>query len=97
MTFIFLQNATGNKMISFNEIIGGADSSVRVTEDGLLYAVDLVMVITAKNKNDSARVIKDLTNDIFQQVMYYLLIAPIKKYFLLIALIKKYFLLIAYI
>ena len=56
-------------MISFNEIIGGADSSVRVTEDGLLYAVDLVMVITAKNQRDSARVIKDLTNDIFQQVM----------------------------
>ena len=70
MTFIFLQNATGNKMISFNEIIGGADSSVRVTEDGLLYAVDLVMVITGSSRDDAGQAIRRLPADIFSQVFF---------------------------
>jgi hypothetical protein len=34
------------KYFSFAEIIQGRDASVRVTDDGLLYAVDLVKVMT---------------------------------------------------
>ena len=40
-------------MISFAEIVQGRDASVRVTVDGMIYAVDLVMVVTGKNINDS--------------------------------------------
>lgn len=36
------------KYFSFAEIIQGRDAVVRVTPDGLLYAVDLVMVMTGK-------------------------------------------------
>lgn len=35
-----------SKFFSFSEIVKGRDSSVRVTDDGLLYAVDLTMVMT---------------------------------------------------
>ena len=34
------------KYFSFAEIIQGRDADVRVTEDGLFYAVDLVKVMT---------------------------------------------------
>ncbi len=37
--------------MSFAEIIRGRDATVRVTQDGLLYAVDLVIVMKDKNKN----------------------------------------------
>jgi len=36
--------------MSFAEIIDGRDAGVRVTSDGLLYAVDLVMVMTGDRK-----------------------------------------------
>jgi len=36
------------KFISFAEVVQGRDAFVRVTPDGLLYAVDLVMVMTGK-------------------------------------------------
>ena len=38
---------------------------VRVTPDGLIYAVDLVMAITGKNRNDSAQAIRRLSDDVF--------------------------------
>ena len=41
------------KTLSFDEIIPG--NSVRVTSDGMIYAVDLVMVITGKNRNDAGK------------------------------------------
>ncbi len=34
------------KAISFEEIVSGRDATVRVTEDKMIYAVDLVMVVT---------------------------------------------------
>jgi hypothetical protein len=45
-----------SETLSFAELVQGRDSSVRVTADGLLYAVDLVMVMTGKDKNNSAQV-----------------------------------------
>lgn len=51
---------------SFAEIVQGRDASVRVTHDGLLYAVDLVMVVTGKNREDAAKAIRDLSPHHFQ-------------------------------
>jgi hypothetical protein len=39
------------KSLSFDELIPG--NSVRVTFDNLIYAVDLTMVITEKNRNEA--------------------------------------------
>ena len=49
--------------ISFEEIVPGG--SVRVTNDCMLYAIDLVMVITEKNNNDAGLILRRLTDDIF--------------------------------
>ena len=43
------------------------DATVRVTEDNLIYAVDLVMVVTGKDANQSAEVLRRLSNEIFAQ------------------------------
>ena len=40
--------------LSFEEIIPG--SSVRFTDDGMLFAVDLVMAITGKNRDEAGMV-----------------------------------------
>ena len=53
------------KTISFEEIVKGRDASVRVTEDGLLYAVDLVMVVTGSNNDDAGKTLRRLPHDIF--------------------------------
>lgn len=49
--------------LSFEEIIPG--SSVRFTDDGMLFAVDLVMAITGKNRDEAGMVIRRLTDEIF--------------------------------
>jgi hypothetical protein len=58
------------KFITFAEIIQGRDSSVSITDDGMIYAVDLVIVVTGKSRDDAARAIRDLPEEIFQQVKY---------------------------
>ena len=52
--------AIGGNSISFAEIVKGRDSTVRVTVDGHIYAVDLVMVMTGKNINDSNECLREL-------------------------------------
>lgn len=49
--------------LSFNELV--PNGHVTVTEDGLLYAVELVMLFTKKNRGDSAKVLRDLPEDKF--------------------------------
>lgn len=61
---------TAQRYFSFAEIVQGRDSSVRVTDDGLLYAVDLVMVMTGKNRNDAGQAIRNLKEDVFQSVKF---------------------------
>jgi hypothetical protein len=56
------------KYLSFKEIVHGRDASVRITDDGLLFVVDLVMVMTGKSRDDSSRVLRDLPEEMFQQV-----------------------------
>lgn len=42
--------------ISFSEIVHGRNASVRVTDDRMLYAVDLSMVGTGKDRNYAGQV-----------------------------------------
>jgi hypothetical protein len=53
--------------ISFAEIIHGRDASVRLTDDRLLYAVDLVTVMTGKNCNDSNECLRGLNPCLFNR------------------------------
>ena len=53
------------KTISFDEIVKGRDSTVRVTDDGLLYVVDLVMAMTGKDGNDAGLSIRRLPDKLF--------------------------------
>jgi hypothetical protein len=53
------------KYMSFAEIIQGRDSIVRMTEDGLIYAVDLVMAMTGLNRNVSGMTLRRLRDNVF--------------------------------
>ncbi len=55
--------------ISFAEIIHGRDSSVRVTDDHLVYAVDLAMIGTGKGRDYAGQV----TNLIWKWIVIELL------------------------
>ena len=44
------------KMMSFADIIQGENASVRVTDDSLLYAVDLTMKMTGADMNYASQV-----------------------------------------
>lgn len=56
-----------SKFLSFAEIVQGRDANVRVTEDGLVDLVDLVMTFTGKNCNDSNEVLRDLKPSLFDK------------------------------
>ena len=51
---------------SFAEVVQGRDANVRVTDDGLLYAVDLAMVVTGHNRDDAGKSLRRLSDEIFQ-------------------------------
>jgi hypothetical protein len=55
------------KYLSFEEIVHGRDATVRITDDGWLFAVDLVMVVSGKSREDSAKTLRDLPEEVFQQ------------------------------
>jgi hypothetical protein len=55
------------KIFTFAEVVHGRDSSVRVTDDGLLYAVDLVMVVTGHDQVQSTQILRRLSNEMFHQ------------------------------
>jgi len=57
--------SVGSNMISFAEIVQGRDASVRVTVDGLIYAVDLVMVVTGKDRDHASQTIRLIARDHF--------------------------------
>lgn len=44
------------KLLSFAELVQGRDSSVRVTDDGLLDMVDLTMVVHGSARNYASQV-----------------------------------------
>ena len=49
--------------LNLDEIVAGG--SVRVTNDGLLYAVDLVMIISGKNNNDAGKDLRNIAEETF--------------------------------
>ena len=53
------------KMLSFAEIVHGRESSVRITDDGLLFAVDLVMVVTGKDRDHAGQALRSISHEIF--------------------------------
>ena len=58
------------RKFSFAEIVQGRDASVRVTEDNLLVAVDLVMVASGKTKNDAGKDLRELKECIFSAAKF---------------------------
>jgi hypothetical protein len=52
--------------LSFEEIVKGRDASVRVTTDNLIYAVDLAMVVTGKERDYSGQILRTIPNEVFQ-------------------------------
>jgi len=58
------------KSFSFAEIVQGRDSSVPVTDDGLLHAVQLVMVMTGKDRNSAGRDLRELSDEMFPSTKF---------------------------
>ena len=52
-------------MLSFAKIVQGRDSSVRVTDDGLMDVVDTVMIVTSKDCNHSNELLRNLKPSLF--------------------------------
>ena len=50
-----------------------ANGTVRVTEDTLLFAVDFVMLLTGKNRDDTSFLLRNLDEDVFSQVFLVIL------------------------
>lgn len=58
------------RLFSFAEIVKGRDSSVRVTEDGLFFAVDLAMVVMGKNRDDAGKALRNLADETFPSAKF---------------------------
>lgn len=56
---------TQTRLFSFAEIVKGGEQSVRITDDGLLYAVDYAMVMTGSNRDDAGKTLRRLSEEIF--------------------------------
>ena len=52
-------------MISFADVVEGRNAFVRVTADKMIYAVDLVMVVTGLSRDDSGKTLRRLSDEIF--------------------------------
>lgn len=59
------------RTISFEELVPGS-AGVRVIDDNqaLLWAVDLTMTVTGKNRDDSGWVFRNLKADVFDSVKF---------------------------
>ena len=53
------------KNLSFEEIVQGRESTVRVTDDGMIFAVDLTMAVTGKDRNHAGITLNTLPEDVF--------------------------------
>ena len=61
----FHLNMASSKFISFAEIVKGRDASVPVTDDLMLHAVPLTMVMTGASRDDSGKALRRLSDDLF--------------------------------
>jgi hypothetical protein len=55
------------RYMTFTSAVQGRDAFVRVTEDDLIWAVDLAKVGTGKDQNDAGRTVRDLKEDLFPE------------------------------
>ena len=60
-----MASAQTNKTITFEDIVQGRDSTVRVTDDGMIYAVDLVMAVTGKDRDHASQAIRSVPREVF--------------------------------
>ena len=51
--------------ITFEEVIKGRATNVRVTEDGMLWVIDLIMAITGKNRDDAGKALRRVPEELF--------------------------------
>ena len=51
--------------ISFADIVKDREATVRITDDKMIYAVDLAMVVTGKNRNDAGKIIRNISDETF--------------------------------
>jgi hypothetical protein len=58
------------RKISFAGIVQGRDCSVPVTDDGLIHAVPLAMVVTGKDRNNAGRDLRELSDEIFDSTFF---------------------------
>jgi hypothetical protein len=56
---------SSTQFISFKEIVRGRDCNVRVTPEGLVYAVDLSMVMSGKSRDDAGKTLRNLSDEVF--------------------------------
>ena len=66
--------------LSFSEIVQGRDASVRITEDGLIYAIDLVMVVTGQQRDHAGKTLRNLSDEIFPSSKFIVESRPGKGY-----------------
>ena len=57
--------ASSTPVLSFAELVKGRDASVRVTNDNLIYAVDLTMVVTGKERDYPGQILRTLPSELF--------------------------------
>lgn len=60
----------GRRMISFAEIIHDRKTAVRVTDDGLVFAIDLVMALTGRDKNNANQSLRAINDEDFHMENY---------------------------
>jgi hypothetical protein len=53
------------KYLSFEEIVHGRDATVRITDDGFIHVIDLVMVISGMSRDDAGKTIRRIPEELF--------------------------------
>ena len=53
------------KILSFEKITHGRESTVRITDDGFIYAVDLTMVVTGQNRDHAGKTLRNISDEVF--------------------------------
>ena len=56
--------------LSFETVVKDRDATVRITDDNLIYAVDLVMVVTGKNRDNAGWVLRNISDETFPSVKF---------------------------
>jgi len=83
--FKFGDAVPGLKCFSFTELVKDRGATVRVTDDGLLYVVDLVVVVTGKDIDHASQLLRIVPKELFDPEKYqkrqlrYVLLCPMHR------------------